>query len=153
MQFRVFSFWHPCDILHHGIYVRGEEDIPQLEYVGMVVRDMAASLKFYRLLGLGIPASADTESHVEYSPVPGFRAAWDTIELIQGIDPNWVEPRGQRIGLGIRCEDAAEVDTLHQRMIDNGYQSYKAPWDAFWGQRYAVVTDPDGNHVDLFAAL
>ena len=27
------------------------------------------------------------------------------------------------------------------------------PWDAFWGQRYAIVTDPDGNHVELFAPL
>ena len=27
------------------------------------------------------------------------------------------------------------------------------PWDAFWGQRYATVLDPDGNSVDLFAAL
>jgi uncharacterized glyoxalase superfamily protein PhnB len=29
----------------------------------------------------------------------------------------------------------------------------KEPWDAFWGQRYAVVADPDGNHVDLYAPL
>jgi hypothetical protein len=27
------------------------------------------------------------------------------------------------------------------------------PWDAFWGQRYAVVHDPDGNGVDLLAPL
>jgi uncharacterized glyoxalase superfamily protein PhnB len=27
------------------------------------------------------------------------------------------------------------------------------PWDAFWGQRYAVVHDPDGNGVDLFCPL
>jgi hypothetical protein len=25
--------------------------------------------------------------------------------------------------------------------------------DAFWGQRYATVLDPDGNPVDLFAPL
>jgi uncharacterized glyoxalase superfamily protein PhnB len=25
--------------------------------------------------------------------------------------------------------------------------------DAFWGQRYATVLDPDGNSVDLFASL
>jgi catechol 2,3-dioxygenase-like lactoylglutathione lyase family enzyme len=27
------------------------------------------------------------------------------------------------------------------------------PWDAFWGMRYAVVRDPDGTPVDLFARL
>lgn len=36
--------------------------------------------------------------------------------------------------------------------IDHGL-GHKAPWDAFWGQRYAVVVDPDGNLVDLFADL
>ena len=34
-----------------------------------------------------------------------------------------------------------------------GYPGHKAPWDAFWGQRYAVAVDPDGNHVSLFAPL
>ena len=29
----------------------------------------------------------------------------------------------------------------------------KAPWDAFWGQRYACVLDPDGNQIDLFAQI
>jgi catechol 2,3-dioxygenase-like lactoylglutathione lyase family enzyme len=29
----------------------------------------------------------------------------------------------------------------------------KEPYDAFWGQRYANVADPDGNAVDLFAPL
>jgi uncharacterized glyoxalase superfamily protein PhnB len=29
----------------------------------------------------------------------------------------------------------------------------RSPFDAFWGQRYATVLDPDGNTVDLFAPL
>ena len=33
------------------------------------------------------------------------------------------------------------------------YEGHKAPWDAFWGQRYAMIRDPDGNEVDLFAPL
>ena len=32
-----------------------------------------------------------------------------------------------------------------------GYEGHKEPWDAFWGHRYAIVHDPDGNGVDLFA--
>ena len=38
-----------------------------------------------------------------------------------------------------------------QKLVSLGYDGYKKPWDAFWGQRYAVVHDPDGNAVDLFA--
>lgn len=123
----------------------------QPDLVGMVVRDMATSLRFYRLLGLDIPATVETEDHVEFVTPGGFRIAWDTEKLIKNIDPGWVEPVGQRMTLAFKCSSAAEVDTLYERLIQNGYPSHKAPWDAFWGQRYAVVVDPDGTHVDLFA--
>lgn len=51
------------------------------------------------------------------------------------------------------CESPAQVDALYARVLEHGHRGHKAPWDAFWGQRYAVVLDPDGNLVDLFAAL
>jgi uncharacterized glyoxalase superfamily protein PhnB len=125
----------------------------QPDLVGMAVHDMAASLRFYRLLGLDIPASADTEDHVEYVTSGGFRVAWDSEALIKTFDPEWVTPVGQRMGLAFKCATPAEVDALYNRVIQSGYGSHKAPWDAVWGQRYAVVIDPDGILVDLFAAL
>ena len=123
----------------------------QPDMLGMVVRDMAAALRFYRLLGLDIAAEVENEPHVEVVLPGGFRVAWDSLEMIKGIDPGWVEPVGQRMTLAFKCESAAEVDALHQRVVERGYHSHKAPWDAFWGQRYAIVVDPDGNTVDLFA--
>jgi uncharacterized glyoxalase superfamily protein PhnB len=125
----------------------------QPDLVGMAVRDMATSLKFYRLLGLEIPDNVDTEPHVEYVTSGGFRIAWDSEEMIKSFDPEWVQPVGQRIGLAFKCATPAEVDELYNRVIQHGYGSHRAPWDAVWGQRYAVVIDPDGILVDLFAAL
>ncbi len=124
----------------------------RLEYVGMVAKDMAATLNFYRLLGMEIAEGAESEDHVEVA-LPGFRLAWDTEALIKQIDAEWQPLTGQRIGVGFLCASPAEVDDLYNRVVAAGYEGYKAPWDAFWGQRYAVVTDPDGNHVDLFAPL
>lgn len=124
------------------------------DMVGMVVRDMAASLRFYRLLELAVPEGVEGEPHVEVTTPNGYRIAWDTLEMIKGMDPDYVEnPVGQRMSLAFKCDTPAEVDTLHGRVVEAGYTSHKAPWDAFWGQRYAVVVDPDGNTVDLFAAL
>ena len=37
--------------------------------------------------------------------------------------------------------------------VSLGHEGHKPPWDAFWGMRYAIVHDPDGNPVDLFAPL
>lgn len=125
----------------------------QPDMIGMIVRDMAAALKFYRLLGLDIPAGAEREDHVEVITANGYRLAWDNVELMKSLLPDWEEPRGHRMGLAFKCDSPAEVDAAHARLTAAGYVSRKAPYDAFWGQRYATVLDPDGNPVDLFAPL
>jgi uncharacterized glyoxalase superfamily protein PhnB len=68
--------------------------------------------------------------------------------------PEWTKPTGgNNVGLAFLCDSPAHVDKTHQELVDAGYTSHKEPWDAFWGQRYACVEDPDGNVVDLFASL
>jgi len=126
---------------------------PQLDLIGLVVADMAASLSFYRLLGLDIPAEADAEPHVEVTLPGGLRLAWDRVDVIKGFDPNWTAPTGSaRVGLAFLCDGPSEVDAVYARLTAAGYQGLD-PWDAPWGQRYAVVHDPDGNGVDLFSPL
>ena len=126
---------------------------PHLDLVGLIVKDMAASLAFYRRLGFDIPPEADGEGHVE-STTGGLRIAWDSVEVIRSFDPEWQPPvGGQRIGLAFLCDSPAEVDELFTELTSAGYRSHKEPWDAFWGQRYSMVLDPDDNSVDLFAPL
>lgn len=125
----------------------------QIDMIGIVVRDMTAALKFYRKLGLAIPEGAEREPHVEVITPNGYRIAWDTEEIMRGIYPDWQQPVGQRVGLAFKCDSPAEVDSLYRRLVAEGAGGHKEPWDAFWGQRYAVVADPDGTLIDLFAAL
>jgi catechol 2,3-dioxygenase-like lactoylglutathione lyase family enzyme len=125
----------------------------RLYLVGIVARDMGASLRFYRRLGLDIPEDAEHEPHVEATTPSGLRVAWDTAELIEQIDPAWTEPSGgHRISLAFLCASPEEVDAKFDELDALGH-GHKEPWDAFWGQRYAIVKDPDDNHVDLFASL
>lgn len=121
----------------------------------MVVDDMAATLAFYRRLGLDLPADADKQPHVEALLPGGTRIAWDTVETVRSFDPDWAPPQsgGNRLGLAFLCASPAEVNTVYAELTRDGYTGHKEPWDAFWGQRYAVLHDPDGNTVDLFAAL
>lgn len=123
------------------------------DLVGIIVEDMSEALRFYRLLGLDIPAKADTEAHVEFVTPTGFRLAWDTVELMVKINGTWPKPSGHRMSIAMLCDNPTEVDKLYADVTSAGYGSHKEPWDAFWGQRYAVVIDPDGNYVDLFANL
>lgn len=126
----------------------------RLDLIGIVVNDMARAMAFYRKLGLEIPVTADSEPHVEVTLAGGLRLAWDTVETIHSFDPEWAPPRGgHRIALSFLCNTPAEVDEIYDALTAAGYEGHKAPWDAFWGQRYAIVFDPDGNAVDLFAAL
>lgn len=127
---------------------------PRLDLVGLVTADMPRSLAFYRLLGLDIPVQADTEPHVEVTLTGGLRLAWDTVETIRSFDPAWTPPSGGHgSSLAFLCESPAEVDTVTAALEAAGTTVHHQPWDAFWGQRYATVLDPDGNPVDLFAPL
>ena len=126
--------------------------MPSLDAFGLVVEDMAATLDFYRLAGLDVPAAPD-EGHVELELVGGVRLLIDTIDVVRSFS-KWTPPSGgHRMGLAIRCADSDEVDTIHARLTGAGHRSHVEPFDAFWGQRYATVLDPDGNPVDLYAPL
>ncbi len=125
---------------------------PRLDLVGVVVSDMAASLAFYRRLGLDIPAGAETAPHVEAALPGGLRIAWDTEETVRSFDPSWKRPEGgNRIELAFRCGTPEDVDAVYEELVGTGHGGHLKPWDAVWGQRYAVVLDPDGNGVSLFA--
>jgi catechol 2,3-dioxygenase-like lactoylglutathione lyase family enzyme len=122
-----------------------------LDLVGIAVKDMADSLRFYRALGLPIPEGQDNDAHVELE-APGVRMAWDTVELLEQVYGTWDrKPSGHRIELAFKCANRDDVDVCYRRVMEQGYHGYKEPWDAFWGQRYAILRDPDGNLISLFA--
>ena len=128
----------------------------KIDMIGIAVKDMPGALAFYRALGLDIPSEMDTEGHVSITTPNGYRMAWDTEEVIKSFDSDWTPPaenKPGRIGLAFLCDSPADVDATYKRLVGLGYRSHKEPWDAFWGQRYAQVLDPDGNAVDLFAPL
>lgn len=124
------------------------------DMIGIVVKDMRHALEFYRAVGLDIPQGAEKEDHVEVK-ANGYRIAWDTEEMVKGFNPAWQAPNNGlgRIGIAFLCDDSKDVDATYARVIAKGYRSHKEPFDAFWGQRYAQVLDPDGNVIDLFAPL
>ena len=122
--------------------------------VGLVVNDMGRALAFYRLLGLDIPAEADELPHVDVPLPDGGRLMFDSIDTIHSFDPGWKPPSGShRVGLAFACDNPSDVDAVFGTLVDAGHESHLEPWDAFWGQRYASVHDPDGNSVELFAPL
>ena len=127
---------------------------PQLDAFGIVVSDMARSVAFYRKLGLSFPDGAENEGHVEAELPGGVRYMLDSEDVIRSFDSEWQRPTGGHLtGGAFRCESPEEVDQVYAELLETGATSHKEPWDAFWGQRYAEVLDPDGTLIDLYAPL
>jgi uncharacterized glyoxalase superfamily protein PhnB len=130
--------------------------VPRLDVIGVIVSDMQKAIDFYGRLGLQFPADPDPEGHghVETTVPGGLRFTLDAEESIRSFDPDWTPPEGgHRMAVAFRCESPADVDRVHDELVEAGAESRREPWDAFWGQRYAQAKDPDGNVIDLFAPL
>ncbi|MEC3917775.1 VOC family protein [Nocardia sp. CDC160] len=126
----------------------------RLNVIEIVVADMAASLAFYRRLGLTFPEGAEREPHVDTDLGGGVKLMLDTEETIRSFRPEWSVPPGPgRMALACDCGSPAAVDEKFEELVAAGYRAELKPFDAFWGQRYATVLDPDGNSVDLSAVL
>jgi catechol 2,3-dioxygenase-like lactoylglutathione lyase family enzyme len=126
--------------------------MPQLNAIGIVVSDMARSIRFYRLLGVDVPDTPD-EGHLDSFLPNGVRFMLDREEEVRSFRPDWTRKTGNQLALAFQCETATEVDEIYACVTEAGFHGEKEPWDAFWGQRYAQLQDPDGVPVDMYAAL
>jgi uncharacterized glyoxalase superfamily protein PhnB len=131
---------------------------PTLNQVDLIARDMEASLAFYRALGVGIPASAiwRTATGIHHVDVPmpgGLVLHFDSAALARVYDRGWREPTGTgtRSVLSFAVASREDVDRIHSELARRGYRVAQPPYDAFWGSRYAIVEDPDGNHVGIMS--
>jgi uncharacterized glyoxalase superfamily protein PhnB len=125
-----------------------------LDAIGIVVEDLDRARAFYRLLDLEIPADPEGHGHAEVTLAGGLRLMFDTFETMQSFDSSWSHVQGStNASLAFSFETPGDVDAKHDELVSAGGTSHLPPWDAFWGMRYASLRDPDGNGIDLFAAL
>jgi catechol 2,3-dioxygenase-like lactoylglutathione lyase family enzyme len=130
--------------------------MPRLDAIGVIVSDIDRAVALYRRLGLEFPDPPDPSGHghVEATLPGGLRFMLDSEEVVKSFNPDWSPSSGDaRSAVAFLCDSPAEVDRVYSELVDAGARALKEPWDAFWGQRYAEVGDPDGNVIDLFAPL
>jgi|SRR5215813_1040793 len=131
---------------------------PDLNQIDLVVRDMDATIGFYRALGVDIPEDAIWRTatgihHVDLRMPGGLIVHFDSAALARVYDRGWREPSGNgtRTVLSFKVTSREEVDQIHDRLTGLGHKSAQPPYDAFWGARYAIVEDPDGIHVGIMS--
>jgi catechol 2,3-dioxygenase-like lactoylglutathione lyase family enzyme len=127
---------------------------PVFDQFNLVVADMAATVGFYRLLGLEIPDTLPEwqDHHRSASLSDGVDLDFDSVEFARRWNCGWPGGAGGQTGvLGFRLASRDEVDATYMRMTSAGYIGQQPPYDAFWGARYAIIDDPDGNAVGLMS--
>jgi catechol 2,3-dioxygenase-like lactoylglutathione lyase family enzyme len=123
---------------------------PVFGQLNIVVADMMASLDFYRRLGLD-PRADDEGVHASARLPGGLSIDWDAAEFARLWDSGSPGPGGGGIVLGFSVATRRAVDERYAELTAAGYHGRQRPYDAFWGSRYAIVEDPDGNGVGLMS--
>ena len=127
---------------------------PVLDHVNMVVSDVDAAVAFYRRFGVEFAANTpEWSGHHRSADLPGdVGVDLDSVVFARSWDEGW---HGRRNGAGcviiFRVETREEVDEIHAEVSGAGYKVQQAPYDAFWGARFAVFEDPDGNAVGVMS--
>jgi catechol 2,3-dioxygenase-like lactoylglutathione lyase family enzyme len=122
-----------------------------LDQINLVVGDMARSVEFYRLLGLDLGEDAPWTDHHRAAVVGGgLDMDLDSTAFAAMWDHGW--PAGRTgVVIGFKVADRESVDSVYETVTAAGYEGQQAPFDAFWGARYALVCDPDGNTVGIMS--
>ena len=126
----------------------------RLNAIGILCSDLEASLAFYRSLGVDFPEYDPENGHYDAELGGGVRLMLDSHAVAEMFIDDFTPPIGNdQMNLAVEFDGPAEVDAAYDTLMEAGVESVREPWDAFWGQRYAIVRDPDGNGVDLYASL
>ena len=132
---------------------------PILDQLNIVSGDMAASIAFYRRLGVEIPDAAiwrpASGAHHANASCDGAHLDLDSVAFAQIWNTGW-RGRGDlkgRVVVGFRLASREAVDETYADLTGAGYAGLQAPYDAFWGARYAIVEDPDGLAVGLMSPI
>jgi catechol 2,3-dioxygenase-like lactoylglutathione lyase family enzyme len=128
-----------------------------LGQINIVVRDVRKAVPFYRLLGLSIeenPLAGWPPHHASGVTSNGVRVELDSIAFAKQWNPGLDEATlGSAAIPFFHVAAREEIDRVHARVAAAGFKSQKAPEDAFWGARYAIVEDPDGNAVGIMSPI
>lgn len=122
----------------------------KLNAVGVNAKNIEESVKFYTLLGFKFDEFAPGEDHVEAMQDSGIKLMIDSFESVVGILGE--EPRpSNHSSFALEFDTPMELNQIVEKLKEHGFKPFKEPWDAFWGQRYAIVQDPSGYLIDLYS--
>ena len=131
----------------------------QFNQINIVSADMDASLAFYRRLGVDFPEErvwrTPSGAHHASALAAGGDIDLDSPKFAAVWNSGWQgrSSLAGRVVVGFSVATREEVDRLYGEMTGAGHRGLQAPYDAFWGARYAVLEDPDGLAIGLMSPI
>ena len=133
------------------------ETKPGLGQINVVAKDFDATVEFYNRLGLEIPDDPPPDGGMRHAQITlsnGLLLEFDDQKLAGIYNAAWRHSEsGSRVSIGFSLPSRESVDQKFSELVDSGYEGKQPPYDTFWGARYAVVADPDGNDVGLLSPI
>lgn len=128
--------------------------MPVVVQVNLIVADLERSRAFYERLGIAFwarnragngPAEAWVSTNAGITVVlhsTGFASWWDECRPM----PSAGGPQ-----MDFELDSVESLDATVAALASAGATTIKQPTDMPWGQRFAIVLDPDGHRVGLKA--
>ncbi|MDE2333520.1 MAG: VOC family protein [Rhodospirillales bacterium] len=116
---------------------------PKISLITLGVRNLAASLAFYRD-GLGFPVHSQTQDHLMFAMEGSWLALYPRAML--AADATVPDDGGGFPGFTLAHNVATpeEADTVFARALAAGARAVKRPTPASWGGYSGYFADPDG---------
>ena len=121
---------------------------PKISIIGLGVRDVAASVAFYRD-GLGFPTHnyVDGEDHCMLVLEGSWLSLYPRDKLAEDatVEDTPVSPGGfAGFSLAHNVASRAEADAVYAHALAAGARAVKTPQPVFWGGYSGYFADPDG---------
>jgi catechol 2,3-dioxygenase-like lactoylglutathione lyase family enzyme len=124
--------------------------------VNVVVADLERSRDFYQRIGLTFRRrSRQGVQAVEawVSTGSGVTLVLHSTAFASWWDPSTPGPKAGGPQIDLELDSADQVDGVVAELRASGATIAKQPVDMSWGQRFAIVVDPDGHRIGLKAPI
>ena len=125
----------------------------KLNAVAVISKNIPQTIRFYMILGFSFPEISPKDTHVETIKREGeAKLMIDTADFMKDFLHRNPVPATHST-FGVEYDTPAEIDKIVEELKKANFTVINEPWDAFWGQHYAIVQDPDGYMVDLYSHM
>jgi uncharacterized glyoxalase superfamily protein PhnB len=119
--------------------------------IGLFPKDLARMVEFYKAL-LGVEVDWDGKSPYAEFKHEGIRFAMyarSDLPVLLGKEPDYTRQINGTFELAIDLPHFEDVEGEFERALSLGAKQVYAPRTEPWGMRSSMVTDPEGNLIEI----